>query len=120
MVAYEAAAYIAAGCTGAAYNVLSFYDEPLDEYVPLAEKLQEVRPFLDLMVKHFGRTPLTGINAYWNRNSEIAVNPEEGNWLTGKTPVASMDLVRERHSRHLPVRKCICYYDHEGYDICAG
>lgn len=92
MVAYEAAAYIAAGCTGTAYNVLTFYDEPLDEYGPLADKLQEVRPFLDLLSKHFGRTPLTGVNAYWNKNSEIAVNPEEGNWLTGKTPLAPMDL----------------------------
>ncbi|MBX3258046.1 MAG: hypothetical protein KF862_28195 [Chitinophagaceae bacterium] len=91
MVAFEAAAYIAAGCTGAAYNVLTFHDEPLDEYEPLAEKLQQVRPFLDLMAKHFGRTPVSGLFSYWNKNSEIAVNPQ-GNWLTGKTPLAPMDL----------------------------
>ncbi|MEJ7678133.1 MAG: hypothetical protein WKG06_09775 [Segetibacter sp.] len=52
MVAFEAATYIAAGCTGAAFNVLTFYDEPLDEYKPLAEKLLYERPFFDLMSRH--------------------------------------------------------------------
>jgi hypothetical protein len=92
MVAFEAAAYIAAGCTGAAYNVLTFYDEPLDEYEPLAAALQHVRPFLNLMTKHLGRTPLTGAFSYWNKNSEIAGNPVDGSWFNSKTPVSSMEL----------------------------
>lgn len=92
MVAYEAAAYIAAGCTGTAYNILTFYDEPLDEYEPLAEKLQQVRPFLNLMAKHMGRTPLTGAFSYWNKNSEAAVNPVEGSWFTGNTPLNAYDI----------------------------
>lgn len=92
MVAFEAAAYIAAGCTGAAYNVLTFYDEPLDEYEPLAATLQHVRPFLNLMAKHLGRTPLTGAFSYWNKNSEIAGNPVDGSWFNSKTPVSSLEL----------------------------
>ena len=92
MVAYEAATYIAAGCTGAAYNVLTFYDEPLDEYEPLAETLLHVRPFLDLMAQHLGRTPVVGALSFWNKNSEIAVNPVEGSWFKGKTPLNSYEI----------------------------
>ena len=54
IVALEASSHIASGCTGAAFNVLSFYDEPLDEYEPLLTRLQEARPFFDLMAKSIG------------------------------------------------------------------
>lgn len=92
MVAFEAAAYIAAGCTGAAYNVLTVYDEPLDEYEPLAQTLQQVRPFLDLMAKHLGRTPVVGALSYWDKNSEIAGNPIKGSWFTSKAPLNSYEI----------------------------
>ncbi len=92
MAAFEASVYIAAGCTGAAYNVLTFYDEPLDEYEPLAKTLQDIRPFLDLMVKHLGRTPIVGALSYWNKNSEIAVNPVEGSWFKGGIPLNSYGI----------------------------
>ena len=65
-VALEACSHIAAGCTGAAFNVLSFYDEPLDEYEPLVARLQEARPFFDLMAKSLGLYALTGIHT-WER-----------------------------------------------------
>ena len=92
MVAFEAAAYIASGCTGAAFNVLTFYDEPLDEYKLLAEKLQNNRPFFDLMAKNLGRTPIVGVQTYWNKNSAIAGNPVTGSWFGSGTPLSSYEV----------------------------
>lgn len=92
MVAFEAATYIASGCTGAAFNVLSFYDEPLDEYKLLAEKLQNNRPFFDLMAKNLGRTPIVGIQTYWNKNSAIVGNPVTGSWFDSGTPLSSYEV----------------------------
>ena len=92
MVAFEAAVYMAAGSTGAAYNVLTFYDEPLDEYEPLAETLQFHRPFFDLMAKYLGRIPITGILSYWDKNSAITASPEEGNWFKGVAPLNSYEI----------------------------
>lgn len=92
MVAFEAATYIASGCTGAAFNVLTFYDEPLDEYQLLAKKLQNIRPFLDLMVKNLGRIPLVGVRTYWNKNSAIAGNPVNGSWFDSSTPLSSYEI----------------------------
>ncbi len=91
MVAFEAATYIASGCTGAAFNVLTLYDEPLDEYKLLAEKLLNTRPFFDLMTKYLGRTPIVGVQTYWNKNSAIAGNPVSGSWFEGK-PLANSFL----------------------------
>ncbi len=92
IVALEACSHIAAGCTGAAFNVLSFYDEPLDEYEPLLARLQEVRPFFDLMARTLGRTEITGIQTFWNKNSYATVKPEEGNWLSPGNPLVNHDL----------------------------
>ncbi|HPO12144.1 MAG TPA: hypothetical protein PLI09_01760 [Candidatus Hydrogenedentes bacterium] len=82
MTSVEAAAYIASGCTGAAFNVLSMYDDPLDEYDPLVSRLRDVRPFLDRMAHELGRTPVTGIHAGWCKNSYAAINPA-ADWFTG-------------------------------------
>ena len=92
MVAFEAASYIASGCTGAAFNVLTFYDEPLDEYKLLAEKLQNTRPFFDLMAKKLGRIPIVGVQTYWNKNSAIAGNPVTGSWFNTGTPLSSYEV----------------------------
>jgi hypothetical protein len=78
--ALEAAAYIASGCTGTAFNVLSMYDEPLDEYHSLVEGLCEVRPFLDLLAKTHGRAHPIGIHSGWVKDHYVASNPE-GAWL---------------------------------------
>lgn len=77
--AMEAAAYIAAGCTGTAFNVLSMYDEPLDEYAPLVAGLREARPFLDLLAAHCGRVAPSGIHSGWVKDTSAASNPE-GEW----------------------------------------
>ncbi len=78
--AMEAAAYIAAGCTGTAFNVLTMYDEPLVEYAPLVAGLKEARPFLDLLAAHQGRVAPTGLHSGWVKDSYAASNPD-GPWL---------------------------------------
>jgi hypothetical protein len=92
IVALEAGSYIAAGCTGTAFNVLSFYDEPLDEYEPLLARLQEARPFFDLMVKHLGRSPHTGIHTFWNKDSYKTGNIDVGNWVSAGRPLTGHEF----------------------------
>jgi hypothetical protein len=92
IVALEASSHIASGCTGAAFNVLSFYDEPLDEYEPLLTRLREARPFFDLMAKSLGRSEIIGIHTFWNKNSFITGKLEEGNWLSSGNPLTGHDI----------------------------
>jgi hypothetical protein len=92
IVVLEACSHIAAGCTGAAFNVLSMYDEPLDEYEPLVSRLHEARPFFDLMAKSLGRAEISGIQTFWNKNSYVTGKPEEDNWLSSGNPLVSHDL----------------------------
>lgn len=92
IVALEACSHIAAGCTGAAFNVLSFYDEPLDEYEPLLARLQETRPFFDLMSQKLGRSEITGVQTLWNKNSFATGNADQGNWLSSGNPLVSHEL----------------------------
>jgi hypothetical protein len=87
IVALEAASHIAAGCTGAAFNVLSFYDEPLDEYEPLVAKLHQSRAFFNRMVRSLGRKELSGASVLWDKNSYATININEGKWLSGGNPV---------------------------------
>jgi hypothetical protein len=92
IVVLEASSHIAAGCTGAAFNVLTMYDEPLDEYEPLVARINETRPFFDLLARSLGRFPLSGVNTYWNKDSFIIGNIEAGSWLDAGTPVVSHDI----------------------------
>ncbi len=78
--AMEAAVYIAAGCTGTAFNVLSQYDEPLAEFAPLTAGLHEARPFLDRLAESLGRMPAVGVHAGWTKDFQIARNPD-GPWF---------------------------------------
>ena len=79
----EAASHMAAGCTGAAFNVLSGNDEPLrrssSRWSPASAR---PRPFFDLMAKHLGRTPLAGIFPAWNKDTAAACDLPGGNWFT--------------------------------------
>ncbi|MFH1264171.1 MAG: hypothetical protein ABIK89_00480 [Planctomycetota bacterium] len=77
----EAASHIAAGSTGAAFNVLSMYDEPLDEFEPLVARIHQSRPFFDLLVRHLGRKRLTGIRPAWGKDSAATGDPAGGNWF---------------------------------------
>jgi len=76
----EAASHMAAGCTGAAFNVLSGNDEPLDEFEPLVARIREVRPFLDLLARHLGRSPLAGVWPAWGKDTAAACDLAGGNW----------------------------------------
>lgn len=78
--AMEAAAYIAAGCTGTAFNVMSQYDEPLAEYAPLVAGLRDARPFLDRLAAVLGRFPSVGVHSGWVKDTQIARNPD-GPWF---------------------------------------
>lgn len=76
----EAASHMAAGCTGAAFNVLSMNDEPLgeDEFEPLVARIRQSRPFLDLLAANLGRGSLTGIHAAWSKDTYLAgVRPNQ-------------------------------------------
>jgi hypothetical protein len=77
----EAAAYIAGGCTGSAFNVLSQYTEPLDEYEPLVITLRQARPFLDRLVQEFGRSRPLGVYSGWVKDSFASRNAASGDWL---------------------------------------
>jgi len=92
IVALEACSHIAAGCTGAAFNVLTLYDEPLDEYEPLVAKLQESRPFFDLMAKTLGRSPISGIQTFWNKNSYVTGQLADGNWVNSGNPLVNHEF----------------------------
>ena len=110
--ALEAAAYIAAGCTGAAYNVLSMYDEPLDEYEPLVRRLREARPFLDNLARQVGRTPPVGVAVGWTKNSSAAVGL--GNdWTESVGP--RVDYANEMWCTGLPAAYAPMYPDHLRY-----
>ena len=92
MVVLEACSHMAAGCTGAAFNVLSFYDEPLDEYESLLSRLQKARPFFDLMAKTLGRSAVTGVHTFWNKNSYVTGNLGEGDWLSTGNPLVAHEI----------------------------
>jgi hypothetical protein len=78
--ALEAAAHIAAGCTGTAFNVLQMYDEPLDEYEPLVSVLHKARPFYDLMARTLGRRRPQGLWAAWSKDSFAVAGIEAAGW----------------------------------------
>jgi hypothetical protein len=65
----EAASHMAAGCTGAAFNVLSGNNEPLDEFDPLVATIRDARPLFDLAAQHQGRVLPVGIFATWSKDS---------------------------------------------------
>lgn len=92
IVALEACSHIAAGCTGAAFNVLMPYDEQMDEYEPLIARLYEARPYFDMMARTLGRNELAGVQTFWNINSYATGKAEEGNWVTSGNPLVNHDL----------------------------
>jgi hypothetical protein len=47
------------------------YHEPLGEFEPLIARLHEMRPFFDLLAVSMGRSPLAGVQTFWNKNSYI-------------------------------------------------
>lgn len=68
-VLLEVASHIAAGCTGSAYDIFSFYDDPIEEYLPFVAKLKDMRSFYDLMVRNIGRFKPVGIYTGWGKDT---------------------------------------------------
>jgi hypothetical protein len=80
--AVEAAAHMAAGTTGTAFNVLTMQNDPLDEYGPLFRKLCQYRPFYAKLEAALGRSLALGVWPAWNADSFTTVNADSG-WLSG-------------------------------------
>jgi hypothetical protein len=72
ITAVEAASHMGAGCSGAAFNVLSGNDEPLDEFEPLVASLRQTRAFYDLLARHLGRARPIGLFTAWNKDQAAA------------------------------------------------
>ena len=93
-----------AGCTGAAFNVLSGNDEPLDEFEPLVARLRQTRAFYDLMARHLGRARPIGLFTAWNKDQAAAgdfiTNPWWGLGHLGQgSQVLEMGLPAAYHPR---------------------
>lgn len=92
IVVLEAASHIAAGCTGTTYSILPYYDEPLEGYESLFAALQHARPFFDLMAKTLGRSKITGVQAFWNKNSFVSGNITSGDWFSSSVGIGAHEL----------------------------
>ena len=99
----EAACHIAAGCTGAAFNVLSIEDEPLDEYENLLAKIHKSRPFLDLLVSKLGRHDSVGLYTAWNKDSFTTKDIKKDSWLLSDGFMLNLGCANEIFELGLPV-----------------
>ncbi|MGL6196349.1 MAG: hypothetical protein ACRC2T_16150, partial [Thermoguttaceae bacterium] len=77
VTALEAASHIAAGCTGAAFNVFGMNDESLADFEPLVKTIADWRPFYDLLVKSAKRKDTLGVAPLWKKDdwSNATGNP---------------------------------------------
>ena len=79
-LALEVAAYIGAGCTGAALNCVGFVNaDPKQEYLPYFDAVRDCRAFLDRAVAAFGRSPAAGVWQALDRD-EYATLRADGDW----------------------------------------
>jgi hypothetical protein len=91
----EAAAHMAAGTTGTAFDVLTFHPDPLDEYAPLFHRISQYRPFYETLQSELGRSQAQGIWPAWNRDLFITLNVD-GKWLAeGKVPLSKPYVLGE-------------------------
>mgnify|MGYP001321865744 CR=1 FL=1 len=78
--AAEISAYIAAGCTGAALNIMNLYEDIVLEKGTLLKEIKRQRPFYDALSAAQGRLLTQGVFTGWNKDSEAACNLR-GNWF---------------------------------------
>ena len=64
----EALAYLMAGCTGTAFNILSWQSgvSSLEEFKPYLGISEQIRPFAEEFVRLFGRNEAVGVGSYYN------------------------------------------------------
>lgn len=68
----EIASHIAAGCTGAALNLMNLYEELSIEKTGLFREIARQRPFYDALVRAQWRAPSLGIFSGWGKDTESA------------------------------------------------
>lgn len=81
----EAAAHMAAGTTGTAFNVLSQRADPLEEYEPMLRRVRRAKDFYAILREELGRSPVVGLWPAWNRDLSIAGNVD-GGWPNSDAP----------------------------------
>ena len=69
MMSTQAALYMAAGGTGAAFDSLLDDEDPPELAFPLLTKIQALRPFYDRIVRTMGRGKPMGIFDFWDKDS---------------------------------------------------
>jgi len=84
----EACAYIGAGCTGIAYNVMypDSYESKYSTSYENSRRFSGILPkrdFMDLLVKTFKRNENRGIFIEYSKDSMTSMNMESGEWLKG-------------------------------------
>jgi len=70
----EVAVYIAAGCTGAALNIMNLYEDVPLEKGALIRQFAKQRPFYDALVSAQGRRPPLGIFTGWSIDGDAVKN----------------------------------------------
>ena len=75
----EAAAHMAAGATGPAFNIMGRYDS-LDEYVPFVKEIHQARPFYEVMNTELGRSPCEGVWPAWKPDAFVLNGVDGRKW----------------------------------------
>ncbi len=98
----EIAAYLGAGCTGTALNVMGISGDPFDEYIPLFDAVQAHRPFFDATVAACGRSTPEGL---WSPNppDAYAAANAGGDWFTAPGWGTVHNFVQELSEIGLPL-----------------
>lgn len=84
----EAAAHMAAGATGPAFNIISSND-PLEEFLPFLSAIDASKSFFGALRESVGRSPPQGIWPAWNANI-FADHGARGDWLRQNESVAAL------------------------------
>jgi len=111
----EAATDLAAGSAGTAFNILSMFGEPLDEYAPFLDRIRSARPFYDLVVSTFQRSPCEGLWPAWNKDAYVLQRLEDG-WFKSLTELVYTygGGLREVFEIGIP-----CAYSRKGAKVAA-
>ncbi len=90
--AFEAMTYLAAGCTGTAFNIASSNEPDFSEHEPFFAMAEESFAAGKQLTEAFGRQPSEGIRFAWNKRS--ATRPTEKGWRVWDDPPIPYDLAQ--------------------------
>jgi len=91
----EAAAHMAAGTTGTAFNILTMTPDPLDEYGPLYAQVAKYRPLYSVIRAELGRSLVRGVWPAWNQDTQIAANADDKWFTSPKVPLGEPYVLGE-------------------------